>query len=84
MLNSRSKGIIEQFNGDIGEGLAGNRPDSRADLKTTIKRYCHLYNHYIPQNTLAQRRHSQAMKALRNSHSQLFMRHVHNHVAPDN
>ena len=79
----QTNGMVERFNGRIGEVLASHRFDSRADLETTIKRYCHLYNHHIPQKALGQKTPIQAMKDWQNSHPQLFVRQVYNHAGPD-
>ena len=54
--------MVERFNGRIGEVLTSHRFDSRADLQTTLKRYCHLYNHHIPQKALHHRTPIQALK----------------------
>lgn len=58
----QTNGMVERFNGRISEVLATHQFDSRADLETTLKRYYHLYNHYIPQKALRQRTPIQALK----------------------
>jgi transposase InsO family protein len=80
----QTNGMVERFNGRISEVLATHRFDSRADLQTTLQRYCHLYNHHIPQKALHQRTPIQALKDWQKSHPQLFIRQVRNHPGPDN
>lgn len=79
----QTNGMVERFNGRISEVLASHRFDSRADLQTTLKRYCHLYNHHIPQKVLHQRTPIQALKGWQQSHPDLFVRQVRNHPGPD-
>ena len=79
----QTNGMVERFNGRIGEVLTSHRFDSRADLQTTLKRYCHLYNHHIPQKALHHRTPIQALKDWQHSHPQLFIRQVRNHPGPD-
>ncbi|WP_163143776.1 IS481 family transposase, partial [Arhodomonas sp. KWT] len=79
----QTNGMVERFNGRISEVLASHRFDSRQDLETTLKRYCHLYNHHIPQKALHQRTPIQALKEWQQSHPQLFIRQVRNHPGPD-
>jgi len=79
----QTNGMVERFNGRISEVLASHRFDSRADLENTLKRYCHLYNHHIPQKALRQRTPIQALKDWQQSHPELFVRQVRNHPGPD-
>ncbi|MGK7297502.1 MAG: IS481 family transposase, partial [Candidatus Wenzhouxiangella sp. M2_3B_020] len=79
----QTNGMVERFNGRISEVLASHRFDSRADLETTLKRYCHLYNHHIPQKALDHRAPIQALKDWQQSHPELFVRRVRNHAGPD-
>lgn len=80
---AQTNGMVERFNGRISEVLASHRFDSRADLETTLKRYCHLYNHHIPQKALHQRTPIQALKEWQQSHPELFLRQVRNHPGSD-
>lgn len=45
----QTNAMVERFNGRISEVLATHRFEHRQDLEQTLKRYCHLYNHHIPQ-----------------------------------
>lgn len=80
----QTNGMVERFNGRISEVLASHRFDSRADLETTLKRYCHLYNHHLPQRALQHRTPIQALKDWQQRHPELFVRQVRNHPGPDN
>ena len=80
----QTNGMVERFNGRISDVLASHRFDSRADLETTLKRYCYLYNHHIPQRALNHRTPIQAMKGWQASHPDLFSRRVRNHPGSDN
>ncbi|KAB7619390.1 IS481 family transposase, partial [Alkalilimnicola sp. S0819] len=58
----QTNGMVERFNGRISEVLQTHRFDSRLDLEQTLKRYCHLYNHHIPQKALGHKAPIQAMR----------------------
>ena len=79
----QTNGMVERFNGRISDVLASHRFDSQEALETTLKRYCHLYNHHIPQRALNHRTPIQAMKDWQTTHPQLFIRQVRNHTGPD-
>ena len=53
---------MERFNGRIADVLRTHRFDSREDLEQTLQRYVTLYNHQLPQSTLASKTPMQAMK----------------------
>ncbi|EAR22704.1 IS481 family transposase [Nitrococcus mobilis] len=80
----QTNGMVERFNGRISEVLATHRFDSRQDLEATLKRYCYLYNHHIPQKALDHRAPIQALKDWQHKHPDLFLRQVYNHPGPDN
>ncbi|HHW76161.1 MAG TPA: IS481 family transposase [Xanthomonadaceae bacterium] len=48
----QTNGMIERFNGRIAEVLKTTTFASARQLETTLQRYLHLYNHYIPQKNL--------------------------------
>ena len=58
----QTNGMVGCFNGRISNVLASHRFDSQEVLAITLKRYCHPYNHHIPQNALNHRAAIQALK----------------------
>ena len=58
----QAKGMVEGFNGRIGEVLATTHFDAAADLEETLARYVRFYNHQIPQKALG---HLSPVQALR-------------------
>jgi len=83
VISSQTNGMIERFSGRISEVLVTHRCDSREALETKLKRYSHLYNHYIPQRALGQRTPVQAMKDCQDSCPQLFIKKARNHAGRD-
>ena len=75
--------MVERFNGRVSDVLATRRFDSHEALVQTLKRYAHLYNHYIPKKALGHRTPIQTLKAWQIEHPELFQRNVWNHSGPD-
>jgi len=79
----QTNGMVERFNGRISDVLATYRYESREDLEQTLKRYCWLYNHHIPQKALHHQPPIAAMKEWQAKRPELFIRRVINHPGPD-
>ncbi|ATJ82659.1 mobile element protein [Halomonas beimenensis] len=76
--------MVERFNGRISDVLATRRYESGEDLEQTLKRYCWLYNHHIPQKALDHQPPISAMKDRQTKRPELFQKRVINHAGPDN
>lgn len=76
--------MVERFNGRISDVLATRRYVSGEDLEQTLKRYCWLYNHHIPQKVLHHQSPIAAMKEWQAKRLELFTKRVVNHTGPDN
>ena len=79
----QTNGMVERFNGRISDVLATRRYVSGEDLEQTLKRYCWLYNHHIPQKALKHQAPISAMKDWQNRRPELFTKRVINHPGPD-
>ena len=75
--------MVERFNGRISDVLATRRYTSGEDLEQTLKRYCWLYNHHIPQKALHHQSPIAAMKEWQAKRPELFTKRVVNHTGPD-
>jgi transposase InsO family protein len=74
----QTHGMVERFNGRIGEILATTRFDSSQSLRETITRYVCLYNHNIPQKALGHIPPVQALKDWQQKRPKLFTKRVYN------
>ena len=74
--------MVERFNGRISDVLATRR-FSGEDLEQTLKRYCWLYNHHIPQKALHHQSPVASMKEWQAKRPELFTIRVVNHTGPD-
>ena len=74
--------MVERFNGRISDVLATRR-FSGEDLEQTLKRYCWLYNHHIPQKALHHQSPVASMKEWQAKRPELFTKRVVNHPGPD-
>lgn len=79
----QTNGMVERFNGRIGEVLATTRFRSREDLQTTLQRYVKLYNDHLPQRALGHRTPLQAMREWSRTNPELFNKRVKNQAALD-
>lgn len=79
----QTNGMVERFNGRISDVLATRRYVSGEDLEQTLKRYCWLYNHHIPQKALKHQAPISAMKDWQNRRPELFTKRVINHPGLD-
>ena len=70
----KTNGMVERFNGRIGEVLKTNRFNSALDMEQTLVRYVALYNHQLPQSALNSKTPVQAMKEWYASHPHLFVK----------
>jgi transposase InsO family protein len=48
----QTNGMVERFNGRISDVLRTHRFRSGQDMRQTLERYVHLYNHQLPQSAL--------------------------------
>lgn len=79
----QTNGMVERFNGRISDVLATRRYDSSEDLEQTLKRYCWVYNHHIPQRALHHQTPIATMKEWQEKRPDLFYKNVINHAGPD-
>jgi transposase InsO family protein len=79
----QTNGMVERFNGRIGEVLATHRFDSAEDLAQTLTRYVWLYNQHLPQLALQHRTPLQAMKDWQKQKPELFKKRVTNRAGLD-
>jgi transposase InsO family protein len=68
----RTNGMVERFDGRIGEVLQSHHFRSGEDLETTLHRYVRLYNQQLPQSALGSKTPLQAMKDWHKLKPQLF------------
>ncbi len=79
----QTNGMVERFNGRISDVLATRRYDSSEDLEQTLKRYCWVYNHHIPQRALQHQTPIATLKEWQEKRPDLFYKNVINHTGPD-
>lgn len=79
----QTNGMVERFNGRIGDVLKNTRFSSSDDLKQTMNRYNHLYNHQIPQRSLSHKTPIDTLKEWQKKRPDLFKKQVRNHPGPD-
>ena len=72
----QTNGMVERFNGRVGEVIAQTRFKSGAELATTLLAYVRTYNHRIPQRALDHQTPIQALKQWRARAPQLFKKRV--------
>ena len=65
-------GMVERFNGRIGDVLKTHHFHSGEDLEHTLLRYVASYNHQLPQSTLKSKTLIQTMKDRYTSHPHMF------------
>ena len=70
----KTNGMVERFNGRIGDVLKTHRFLSGEDMEQTLLRYTHLYNHQFPQSALKSKTPMAAMKDWHASHPHLFIK----------
>ena len=66
--------MVERFNGRIGDVLNTHHFNSGQDMRQTLERYVHLYNHQLPQSALQSRTPIQAMRDWYDEKPELFYR----------
>ena len=79
----QTNGMVERFNGRISDVLKNTRFSSSHDLKQTMGRYNHLYNHQIPQRSLLHKTPIDTLKEWQKKRPNLFKKQVRNHPGPD-
>ena len=79
----QTNGMVERFNGRIGEVLATTRFRSRDDLQTTLRRYEVIYNQHIPQKAIQHMTPIAALRDWQQRRPHLFVRNIRNHPGPD-
>ena len=80
----KTNGMVERFNGRIGDVLKTHRFHSGEDLAQTLLRYVSLYNHQFPQSALKSKTPMQAMKDWCASHPHLFGKRPYDRPGCDN
>ncbi len=73
-MHPQTNGMVERFNGRIEDVLKTHRFDSGQDMRQTLERYVHLYNHQLPQSALKSQTPIQAMKRWYDEKPELFHR----------
>ena len=68
----QTNGMVERFNGRIGEVLQSHYFRSGEELETTLHRYVWLYNQQLPQSALGSKSPLPAMKNWHKLKSELF------------
>ncbi|MBF0155083.1 MAG: IS481 family transposase [Magnetococcales bacterium] len=74
----QTNGMIERFNGRIGEILATTRFDSAQNLEQALIRYAKIYNQFIPQKALKHTTPIQALKNWQQKRPEIFKKRVYN------
>lgn len=70
----QTNGMVERFNGRVSDVLKTHRFTDGQDMRQTIERYVHLYNHQLPQSALHSRTPIQELKRWYDEKPQLFHR----------
>jgi transposase InsO family protein len=73
----QTNGMVERFNGRIGDILATTHFDSSRDLKQTLSHYVKIYNHHIPQKNIGHITPIQALKNWRKNEPDLFKKNIY-------
>lgn len=76
--------MVERFNGRISDVLKTHRFHSGEDMRQTLERYAHLYNHQLPQSALQSKTPIQAMKDWYDDKPELFIKRPTNRPGCDN
>lgn len=79
----QTNGMVERFNGRIGEVVSQTRFASAAELEMTLTRYVKTYNHQIPQRALNHLAPVQALKKWQTEKPELFVKRVYNQPGLD-
>ena len=79
----QTNGMVERFNGRIGEVIQQTRFSSAAELESTLTQYLSTYNNRIPQRALNHLTPVQALKKWRAERPELFVKRVHEHPGLD-
>ncbi len=79
----QTNGMVERFNGRIGEVVRQTKFESSRQLKETLLQYLRIYNHHIPQKNLGHITPVEALKNWRKTHPDLFKKQVYNQSGLD-
>lgn len=74
----QTNGMVERFNGRIGELIGQTRFKSAAELQATLTDYVQTYNHRIPQRALDHQSPIQALQSWQSKRPELFKKRVNN------
>ena len=80
----QTNGMVERFNGRIGQLVEQTRFASAAQLQQTLTAYCKTYNHRIPQRALNHQTPIQALKKWHSEKPELFKKRVYEQAGLDN
>ena len=79
----QTNGMVERFNGRVGEIVNQTRFGSSADPESTLRNNVKVNNQNIPQRALNHKTPAQALKDWHEKHPELFRKRVHNQPALD-
>jgi transposase InsO family protein len=79
----QTNGMVERFNGRIGEIERSTHFTSRQELIQTLTEYVLLYNQCIPQKALQHRTPIQTLQNWQKTNPDIFANHANNHAEPD-
>lgn len=79
----KTNGMVERFNGRIGDVLKTHHFISAQDLEQTLLRYAWLYNTHLPQAALKSKTPLESMKEWYRSHPVLFKSKPYNRAGCD-
>ena len=82
-MRPQTNGMVERFNGRIGDVLQSHRFRSGEDLEQTLLRYVRLYNGQLPQSVLKGRTPIDALKDWHREKPELFRKQPYNHMGCD-
>lgn len=79
----QTNGMVERFDGRIGEIVNQTRFGSRAELESTLRNSVKIYNHSIPQRALEHQTPIRALKDWQAKKPELFRKRVYNQAGLD-
>ncbi|TDX30075.1 integrase-like protein [Rhodovulum visakhapatnamense] len=77
-MRPQTNGMVERFNGRIGDVLQSHRFQSGEDLEQTLLRYVDLYSTQFPQSALKRQTPVATLKDRQRQRPELFRKRVYN------